>query len=208
MAKGQWSRRDLFGAVTLFALAIGVPAAVVKLSDLDEKDAPTERQRKLMREVSDLVLPDTDEPGAGKTGVGDFLIVALAHGLDGTREAVPSDNLGAIEREHLRPDGSLRYLSWLERTLDRRANGDWLRLGREQREALLAKLDAEAFAEKAGDHPWKKVKGLILLGYYTSQTGGSRELNFELVPGRFDPKVPLAPGDKAYSSDWTAVEFG
>ncbi|MBX9664658.1 MAG: gluconate 2-dehydrogenase subunit 3 family protein, partial [Novosphingobium sp.] len=38
--------------------------------------------------------------------------------------------------------------------------------------------------------------------------GGSKELNYELVPSRFDPKVPVTPATRAYSSDWTAVDFG
>jgi len=53
-----------------------------------------------------------------------------------------------------------------------------------------------------------KVKGLILTGYYTSEVGGARELRYELVPGRYDPKVPITPETRAWSSDWTAVDFG
>ena len=73
---------------------------------------------------------------------------------------------------------------------------------------MLAKLDGEAFAEGAQDHPWKVIKGLILTGYYTSEVGGSKELRYELVPGRWDPDLPLKPTDRAFSSDWTAVDFG
>jgi hypothetical protein len=49
---------------------------------------------------------------------------------------------------------------------------------------------------------------LILTGYYTSEIGGARELQYELTPGRYDPAVAIRPGERAYSSDWTAVDFG
>ena len=78
----------------------------------------------------------------------------------------------------------------------------------ERRAAALAAIDSEAFASRDSVSPWKPLKALILTGYYTSEAGASQELRYELVPGRYDPDIPLAPTDRAWSSDWTAVEFG
>jgi hypothetical protein len=208
MAEGGWNRREFAGAAAFVALAIGVPSAGAVLSDLDDKDAPSDRQRKLMREVGDLVLPATDTPGAGEAGVGDFVLLALAHGLDGSRAPAASGDAAFALSQYRRPDGSLRHADWLEHTLDRAANGDWLRLDRAGRERVLTTLDAEAFAQGADLHPWRKIKGLIVIGYYTSEVGGSQELRYELVPGRWDPKVLVGPDERAFSSDWTAVDFG
>ena len=203
-----WHRRDFLAGAALFALAIGIPAAGVSLVNLSEDDAPTDRQRQIMRQVSQTVLPATDTPGAGDVGVGDFVILALAHGLDGTREPAGSSEMPWAFPEYQRPDGSLRYLDWLERTLDRGANGDFLRRSLAEQTAHVRRLDDEAFSDGNDVHPWRKLKSLILTGYYTSSVGGSQELQFELVPGRYDPAVPLVPGSRAWSSDWTAVEFG
>ncbi len=205
---GGWQRREFLGGAALFALAIGIPVAGVSLSGLDEDDAPTDRQRLMMRQVSQAVLPATDTPGAGDVGVGDFVIIALAHGLDGTREPVGSSEMPWAFPEYQRRDGTLRYVDWLEHTLDRSANGDFVRRTIGDQVTLVGRLDEEAFAEGNDAHPWRKLKALILTGYYTSEIGGSQELQFELVPGRFDPVVPLEPGSRAWSSDWTAVEFG
>lgn len=202
-----WSRRDFAGGVAFLALALGVPVAAVKLSHLDEEDAPTERQRLLMREVSQMVIPRTATAGAGDVGTGDFVILALAHGLEGARAPFASGAMPSFQR-FVRRDGSLRQMQWLEHELDRRAGGDFLRGSAADRVAILSAVDAEAFAEGSGDSPWRTVKALILTGYYTSEEGGSKELNYELVPGRWDSDLPLKPGMKAYSSDWTAVDFG
>jgi len=200
MTENGWTRRHFISAATLVALAGAVPgSAAVLLGNLDPQDAPSPQQRKLMRVAADLVIPATDTPGAGTVGAGDFAIIALAHGLEGTRR--PMD--GAFQ-PFLRSDKSLDHIHWLEHTLGHQ----WLAKPRTQQHAELAALDASAYKGDPTAVPWRAIKGLILTGYYTSEVGGSRELNYELVPGRFDPKVPLAPGARAFSSDWTAVDFG
>lgn len=191
---GAWTRRDMLGGLALFGLVVGVPAAAVHLSRLDPGLAPTDAQRVLLRHVSQLVIPRTDTPGAGDVGTGDFVAFALAHGLEGARKPLEAAKPYAV---FLRPDGSLDHVAWLEKAL-----------GQKDRNAALKALDADAYADGVRDHPWRTIKGLILTGYYTSEAGGSQELQFELVPGRFDPDVPLKPGDRAFSSDWTAVDFG
>lgn len=203
---GSVDRREFLSGAALLALALGVPTAAVRLSQIADDDMPSHRQRLLAREVSQIVLPRTGTPGAGDVGVGDFLILAFAHGLEGSREPVANP-----QGEPLRADGSLDHLAWLERTLDRASGGDFLGASAQSRAQTVAALDAQAYPPgppPADPSPWQKIKGLILTGYYTSQTGASQELRYELVPGRFDNDIPLTPGYRAWSSDWTAVEFG
>lgn len=202
-----WHRRDFLGGAALLALALGVPLAALKLSDLPADEAPTARQRLLMKEVSQLVLPRTATAGAGDVGVGDFVILALAHGLEKARMVVPQGAPQAL-KAHRRADGSLDHVRWLEAELDARSGSDFLKMAEADRTTTLLALDVAAFAEGVKDHPWRTVKALILTGYYTSREGGSEELRFELVPGRHDPDVPVLPATRAFSSDWTAVDFG
>lgn len=203
-----WGRREFLGAAALLTLCIGVPVATVRLGGLDDGEAPSERQRAIMAEVSELVIPRTDTPGGRDVGAGDFAILALAHGLSGTRAPVASGAITPAITAFLRRDGSLRHVEWLERTLDRASKGDFLRRSLSERVEILAAIDAAAMARGAPWSPWVAIKGLILTAYYTTEAGGSRELRYQLVPGRFDPDLPLLPGDRAWSSDWTAVEFG
>lgn len=201
-----WGRRDFLGVASLVALAFGLPVAAITLSDLDPGEAPTTEQRLLLREVSQLVIPRTATPGAGDTGAGEFVLLALAHGLDGARQ--PPAQITAALLPHLRADGSLRHVDWLAAELDQRAGGSFLGAPAARRIAALSGLDAEAYAEGVRDHPWRTVKGLILTGYYTTEIGGARELRYELVPGHYDPDLPATPQTVAFSSDWTAVDFG
>lgn len=203
----RWNRRDMLGGIALLALAIGMPAEIVSLNNLADDDAPTDRQRTMIASVSQHVLPRTGTPGAGDVGVGDFVILALAHGLDGTRAPAASAGTPQVAR-YKRQDGSLRFLEWLEDSLDTRGRGDWPARSPAEQSAALLRLDAEAFEQGADKHPWRAIKSLILTGYYTSQVGGARELRYVFDPGRFDPDLPLPPHLPALSSDWSAVDFG
>lgn len=204
---GGLDRRNFLGGAALLAAVLGVPLAAVNPPRLLDDEQPTERQRKLLTEVSQLVLPRTGTAGAGESGVGDFVILALAHGLERSRLPLNGD-LPADMSPHRRRDGSLDHVRWLEAELDRRAGGDWFAAAQGDRVARLTALDAEAYAQGVREHPWRTVKALILTGYYTSETGAAQELRFELVPGRWDPAVAVTPATRAYSSDWTAVDFG
>ncbi|KQN82145.1 twin-arginine translocation pathway signal protein [Sphingomonas sp. Leaf67] len=208
MAETGWTRRDTLGGAALFALVVGIPVAAVRMTDTTND--VTDRQRMVLRVAAQGVIPRTATPGAGDIGAHDFVVLALAHGLDGTRAPAAGAALPVTVARHLRRDGTLDYLDWLEWQLDSRAQGDFLRAAPARRQAALAAVDAEAFAETARDapeSPWKKLKALILTAYYTSEIGGSRELQYELVPGKWEPDLPFVPGSRAWSSDWTAVEF-
>jgi hypothetical protein len=79
-----------------------------------------------------------------------------------------------------------------------------------QRTALTT-LDQSQFALPASTRPadsaWPRIKRLIVMGYYTSEVGAAQELQYALVPGRFDPDVPVKPGDRGWSSDWVGQQF-
>ena len=202
-----WSRRRFLGGAAILAAVVGVPLAAIRLDLFAAEDAPSERQRDLMRAVSQIVIPATNTPGAGDVGAGDFVLLGLAHGLEKARTPLPKDAPQELVR-HARTDGSLDQAAWLEAELDRRTDGDFLKAAPDQQAMVLTKLDGEAYAEGVREHPWRTIKALILTGYYTSEPGGSQELQFNLVPGTYAPDVAVTPQTRAYSSDWTAVDFG
>ncbi len=202
-----WKRRDMLIGVGLFSVVAGLPLSACNPLKILANNEPTEAQRVLLRDVSQMVIPRTGTAGAGDIGVGDFVILGLAHGLENARDKLP-DDAGAELSAHRRNDGSLDHISWLESELARRAKGDWSKLDEASRTAALVALDSDAYAEGVQSHPWRTIKALILTGYYTSKIGGSEELRFELVPGRYDPDVPVTAQTRSYSSDWTAVDFG
>lgn len=206
-----WNRREFVGAAGLLAIALGLPGCVSASAGaadlaaaLPPEEAPNDRQLAMLREVSQIVIPATDTPGAGDAEVGAFVAMALAHGMEAARAPLPPAAQTFASTRFLRADGSLRYVDWLDDVL----GVGFLEEAPAARLEKVRALDAAGYAQNAGAHPWRKVKALILLGYYTSEIGGSQELQYAPLPGRFDPAVPVQPGERAYSNEWTGVEFG
>lgn len=187
----------------MLGVVLATPGCVTPAA-LDPVEAPTERQLAMLREVAQIVIPATDTPGAGDAGAGAFVALALAHGLEGTRRPAALAVEPFAVPENFRADGSLRYVDWLEGVL----GAGWLEQAEVSRQTSVAALDSAAFALGAEAHPWRKIKALILTGYYTSEAGGAQELQYSAVPGRFDPRVPVTNETRSLSNDWTGVEFG
>lgn len=185
------SRRDVLLSITAVAVGMTLSPARIWAAAQDAK-AKITPARPLLDDLCDAVIPATNTAGARMAGVSAFVELAAAHGLNDTSEVL---------------------LTKFAAALDELADGAYLQQSQERRRALLADIDVRAFAKPADDtlpevlREWPKLKGLIIIGYYTSEIGGSQELRYVLVPGRFDPDVPLQPGDRAWSSDWTGVKF-
>lgn len=191
-------RRGLMRAA-LGGLGLAVAPAQLWAATRDTVAAPlkgADHRRELLAVLSEMVIPATDTPGAADVGVPAFVEVALAHGLLGTHADAAA---GA---------GQGDWLGRVRAELDARTGGSFMKAPPQAREAALIALDAEAFGPNGAAAPWRKIKGLILIGYYTSEIGASHELRYELTPGHWDPDVPLTPDMRAFSSDWTAVDFG
>ena len=203
----QWSRRELIRAATLLAVAAGTPVSARTVTRLSAKGAAVLPHRLLLREVSQMVLPNTATAGAGELGVGDFVALGLAHGLRGAGQPLKADADPRL-LAHRRPDHSLDHASWLEADLEHRLGGRFITAPLAKRQAALSALDAETYQSGASDHPWRVIKALILVGYYTSETAAAKELRYDPSPGRYDPDLPLTPQTRAISNDWTAIDFG
>jgi hypothetical protein len=166
----------LSAAVALWGVVRATDAAAARAQHLEDP---------LLDRVCDLVIPDTDTPGARTVGVPSFIKLALAHGL---ADSTPADRtqLEALLRDAA---GGTSFLS--------------LSPGRQQE--VLVDVDRSAYAERGS--LWARIKSLILMGYYTCEAGATQELRYQLVPGRFDPDVLQKPGDRASSNDWTGQRF-
>ncbi|PZU63651.1 MULTISPECIES: gluconate 2-dehydrogenase subunit 3 family protein [Sphingobium] len=199
---GKAERRQVLGGALLLGALVGVPLRAWHQQVEGQAGGASDSEKLLLARLSDLVIPDSDTPGAVAVGVPAFVERALLHGLDDTA----SEPAGKVRMGDDR--GGLPVLDQVTRDLNGRADMPFLGLKPDRQRGVLEAYDAEAFGGEQGDHPWKKIKALILTGYYTSEVGASRELQYELVPGRWDPNLPLPAHNRSWSSDWTAVDFG
>jgi hypothetical protein len=178
-------REALRRAAILLGGTLSAPAIAGVLAGCDARTvassagaALTSAQRELVATIAEHIIPETDTPGARAANVHTFIEKMLA-------DFYPAE------------DGE-RVLEGLA-DVDARAQRDCGRVFREcaaaEQRAVLARIDAEAFAPSAvrqEPHYFRTLKELTVLGYYTSEIGATQELRHVAVPGRFDACVPLA----------------
>lgn len=190
-------RRHLLRSGLVIGAAALSPLSIWGCVKNGDRGSASERQRAVLDVVADIVIPMTDTPGAKAVQVPAFVELALHHGLEDT---------GDVAAPGAPPDNG--YLRWLETTLDAAADGDFVKAAPPTQFQALSRVDSATYAAGAGPSPWKAIKALILTGYYTSEAGASQELQYELVPGRWDGDVPFPADYRSFSNDWTAVDFG
>lgn len=134
------------------------------------------RQRALVDQIAELIMPATDTPGARAAGVVRFIEVIVA--------------------EYYRDEERAAFLRGLA-DVDARSQSlfqkPFMECVEPQQTALLTGMDAEARAMPRGSpqHFWSRIKGLTLYGYYTSEIGYTQELLQTFMPGRYDGNAPL-----------------
>jgi len=181
-------RRDvlrLMGAVAVPALGSLTPDQLAALGRERRDGVVTARNHPAfdaqthatLDQISELILPATDTPGARAAGVVGFIEVIVA--------------------EYYREDERAAFLRGLA-DVDARSQalfgGPFLQCTEPQQITVLTGLEAESRAMPPGSptHFFARLKNLTLYGYYTSEIGFTQELQQTFMPGRYDGAAPLA----------------
>ncbi len=142
----------------------------------------TDHQNAMITVLAELIIPETDSPGATGALVNRFVDVMLAEWFE------------EDEREEF-----LRGLVALDGRSVSTLGAPFLALEEAQRIVLLSGLDAEVAALREAhlpteDHFFRRMKWLTLYGYYTSEVGATEELQQVIIPARYEPCAPVRRG--------------
>ena len=139
-------------------------------------------------EIAETILPETGTPGAKAADVGAFISVMVADTYTAAEQDIFLSGLAALDARC------------------RNANGaGFMSASIEQRTELLESLDREQFdymrESRPGEpvHYFRMLKELTLTGYFTSEIGYTQAMRYVESPGRFDPCIPYAVGDRAWA---------
>lgn len=148
----------------------------------------TFEQDEIVAALAEIILPETDTPGARAANVNRFVDALLTGSFP--------------------PEDRDRFLEGLD-DLDARCREDYaapfLECTDGERLALVGELDDETFGPDAPERDpeapsfYRMAKELVVVGYYTSEVGAARELRTELVPGRYDGDVPYDEIGRAWA---------
>jgi hypothetical protein len=135
-------------------------------------------QFSLLEAICDVIIPETDTPGALAAGVPAFIRQMIEEWASPASRAELATVLEDIERH-----------AWAK------FGAAFVELQPERRYELVRSFDEERMSRQ--DPSYSKFKYLVLVGYYQSEAGATQELRYELIPGTWRSCVPLAEMGRA-----------
>ena len=143
-----------------------------------------ESQMRLLRELVETIIPQTETPGAAATDTHGFIDVLLANSRT-------PDEAGHFVTE-LAQAGEKVSQHWGEAFPDLSAE--------EKHAAMSALAHHETPFDGVSEDFFRRLKALTILGYYSSEAGASQELVYLPIPGGYDANFKVsANGGKAFS---------
>jgi len=172
-------RRDLlraFGAATALALlphdAVAAWARVA--TGLRPTDGLTEEQLALIRAIGDVIIPRTDTPSASDVGVPAFV------------DVVVSENYGDAERSTF-----LAGLDAIDAQAKTAGGAAFVDLAPAARTSAIETIERASDRRSEPNRTYWRLKGLIVHGYFTSESVMKNVLKVEVMPGKFDGAAPM-----------------
>jgi glucoside 3-dehydrogenase (cytochrome c) hitch-hiker subunit len=141
-----------------------------------------EHQYRMVSRLAELILPETDTPGATAANVPQFVDVLLAESLMEKDKAHFLEGLERIDVQSRATCGT-----------------DFLNAREEDQAALMRALDiprrehesADIGGDGSAQQTFASLKGLVIYGYFTSAVVMKDILKVPIIPGRYDGSVPV-----------------
>jgi len=167
-----------------FALAYTqVPAVTLDHTDFSKENVT------YMNEIGEVILPQTDTPGAKQANVGFTMAVLI--------------------NDCYSKEQKLSFITGLQ-LIRAKANTMFGKsfdlLNPRQRQILIEAVDKEAnqFNQSAQQanaddpHPFTLIKQLVLFSFFTSEVGATKVLRHVAIPGSYNGDLPYKKGDRAW----------
>lgn len=180
MLENQISRRDALQRVAWVlggALSPELTAGLLgQVLHTGERVPVTEENTRLLAEIADVIIPATDTPGAKAAGAEKFIV-------------------RVVRDCHAYPEQVEFYtdLDTIRRECETRYSKPFAELTPAQKHELVL-------------HAARRLKGfftrmrqLTIAGYFQSEIGATKALDFVLIPGRFEGSVRMRPGQKTWA---------
>jgi hypothetical protein len=135
----------------------------------------SDKSREFLQLICDLIIPDTDSPGAIKAGVLERFDFVLAH-------------MTESEKTYW-----LEQLADVQAELNAFAKNEFISLPKSQQTEILSEFDKMAYQSPSETKPnYRQLKQEIGAAYYTTEAGMTQELRYMPVPGKWEACIPLS----------------
>ena len=176
-------------------------------------------QRNLIDEIVETIIPKTGTPGAKEAKVGEFIQMMVRECYPKKDQTLVLNGLTKFDADckaqnqksfiDLSVSDREKYLLGIEKDLFKKkeniitkiADDHSLAGQKSERIAIDAvnKMPEKVFEEP--NHYYRILKELTLLGYFTSEPGATKALEYVKVPGKYIGSMPMKAGQKAWATD-------
>lgn len=179
----------LLGVPTIIGAEAFITGCTPKRDIFSEPDFSQEKIT-FLDEVGETILPTTaSSPGAKAAQIGEFMRVIVTDCYEENDQKIFMDGLAKINEKSNQDFGK-----------------NFLDLSGEDKLALLNGINEEMNqyneTKKEGDpnHYFSLIKQLTLWGYFTSEVGSTKALNYLPLPGKYEGCIPYKKGDKLWAA--------
>lgn len=204
-------RRDLIKGLSLtFGYAVAAPAVLSVLESCSSKEQSwkpvflSENEQHYISHLVDVILPETEIPGGLEINLPQFIDM-MSHDMLKSDEKEMFKNGSSIFSERF---GEKFNKDILESSREEIAGifGSYFDLqGVEQAKVLKSQekgIDNVDLSKKDDFQLYYfliQVRKLSLFGYFTSEKIGKEVLNFDPIPGEYDPCIPVSEIGNAWT---------
>jgi hypothetical protein len=174
------NRRHLLKGMGAVALYSSFPAVlsqfIASCNSTTKKYIPvffTASEYELTEALTDTIIPKTSTPGALDAQVPMFIDMVVKNCISNEEQ------------------------QQIKKGLHELADQKFLSLAANDKLNIINKIDAAAFKNDAATGWFRRFKKLTLIGYFTSQEGMTKALNYVKVPDEYKACIPYKKGDKA-----------
>jgi len=133
-------------------------------------------QRRLVTQIAEMIIPETDTPGATSVKVPEFIDLILTEWATEEEKAAFLAGLSDIDVQAAAM-GSPRFFD----------------LAEAKRGEFLTGLDAKRPAKAGAAHAFERIKSLTVYGYFTSEVVQTDILKTQMFFNGYDGNVPFTP---------------
>ena len=143
-------------------------------------------QESLVAEIADIIIPTTDTPGAKAAGVEKFILRVVQDCYPEASQKVFATGLAKLDADCQSRFGK----GFTEASITQRKDA-----------LTTCMLESDAARKTAKGQPafFFMIKELTTTGYFTSEIGATKALEYLSIPGKFDGCMPLSPTQKTWA---------
>jgi hypothetical protein len=155
--------------------------------------AKLDEHQLLIDELAELIIPETDTPGAGKAGVGRFISLMI-------RDCTPK------QAQNNFIDGLDDLASYAKSLYGK----PFLQCSAAEKQQVMEHFEEKGKPYKGlmgkvesrylGDPFFITLKKYTVMGYCTSRPGATSALRYDYIPGTYQAILPLEPGQRSWAT--------